>query len=63
MVHCPYVLANYLKGQMLESIIKIMYPLHVDVFMLTFNKDLNAQKIYVMKLELCSQYMLYIYPQ
>ncbi len=44
MVHCPYVLAIYVKGQMLESRIKIRYPLHVDIFMLTFKQGLECPK-------------------
>jgi len=44
MVHCLYVLAIYLKGQMLESKIKIKYPLHVDVFMVTFKQGLECPK-------------------
>jgi hypothetical protein len=43
-MHCPYVLAIYLKGQMLESRIKIKYPLHVDVFMFTFKQGLECPK-------------------
>jgi hypothetical protein len=42
MVHYPYVLAIYLKDQMLESKIKIKYPLHVNVFMLTFKQGLEC---------------------
>jgi len=44
MVHRPYVLAIYVKGQMLESRIKIRYPLHVDIFMLTFKQGLECPK-------------------
>ncbi len=43
-MHCLYVLAIYFKGQMLESIIKIKYPLHVDVFMFTFKQGLECPK-------------------
>jgi hypothetical protein len=43
-MHCPYVLAIYFKGQMLESKIKIMYPLHVDVFMFTFKQGFEYPK-------------------
>ncbi len=43
-MHCPYVLAIYLKGQMMESRIKIKYPFHVDVFMFTFKQGLECPK-------------------
>jgi hypothetical protein len=42
MVHCPYVLGIYLKGQVLKSRIKMKYPLHVDVFMFTFKQRLEC---------------------
>jgi hypothetical protein len=61
-MHCPYVLVIYLKGQMLESIIKIRSHFMWMFSCLHSSKDLNAQKLSTMKFELCSKYMLYISP-
>ncbi len=43
-MHCPYMFTIYFKGQILNFKIKIKYPFHLDVFMLTLKQQLEGPK-------------------
>lgn len=60
LMHCPFMFAIYLKGQMLKFKIKIRY---IRIFScLHSSNDFQAKKGYVINLEHNSQYILYESP-
>ncbi len=59
LMHYPYVLVIYFKGQMWNPRVKIKYPLHLNVLILHSNNDFKAQKRSTIKLEVLLQYISY----